>query len=264
MIIKDFSTFINEEFVDKNQYGLYVPKTKDELYKYIDIAIESAKKEGTYPDVNLNNIDVSKLRRNELDGLFGEVYNQINPDISNWDIQSIPAKFFGDNEKIKEFAIPDSVTHIGRWSFDGCSSLTSVTIPNSVRSIEWCAFRGCDSLKSVTIPNSVTSIGELTFSGCRSLTSVTIPNSVTSIEDSVFDRCSGLTSVTIGNTVINIGDRAFCWCSGLNSITIPNTTRSIGDRAFLGCDSLTSVTISKDCKIMPNSFPQNCKIIRRA
>ena len=263
MKIKDFSTFINEEFVDKTHYGLYVPKTKDELYKYIDIAIESAKKDGTYPDVNLNNIDVSKLRDNELMGLFSDVYNQINPDISNWDIQSIPVKFFCDNEKIKEFTIPDSVTHIGHWSFTGCRSLTSVTIPNTVRSIEFDAFRGCEILRSVTIPNSVTSIGDMAFRGCSSLTSVIIPNSVTSIEEDTFYHCVGLTSVTIGNGVISIGDRAFCWCSGLTSITIPNTTRSIGERAFFGCDSLTSVTIPKDCDIMPNSFPENCKIIRK-
>ena len=77
--------------------------------------------------------------------------------------------------------IPNSVTSIGDWAFDGCSTLTSVTIPNSVTSIGWGAFNGCYSLTSVTIPNSVTSIGEWAFGNCYSLTSVTIPKSVTSI-----------------------------------------------------------------------------------
>jgi hypothetical protein len=40
--------------------------------------------------------------------------------------------------------IPNSVTSIGGWAFDGCSGLTSVTIGNSVTSIGESAFNGAD------------------------------------------------------------------------------------------------------------------------
>ena len=70
------------------------------------------------------------------------------------------------------YAIPNSVTSIVGYAFDGCASLTSVTIPDGVTSIGHCAFEGCASLTSVTIPNSVTSIGSGAFEGCRSLTDV--------------------------------------------------------------------------------------------
>ena len=56
-----------------------------------------------------------------------------------------------------------SVTSIGKWAFDDCSSLTSITIPNSVTSIGGFAFSGCSSLASITIPNSVTSIERSAF-----------------------------------------------------------------------------------------------------
>ena len=84
-----------------------------------------------------------------------------------------------------------------------------IAIPNGVTSIGDYAFQGCSGLTSVTIPNSVTSIGNYAFSGCSGLTSVTIPNSVTSIGECAFARCSGLTSVTIGNSVESIGKSAF-------------------------------------------------------
>jgi hypothetical protein len=56
----------------------------------------------------------------------------------------------------------------------------SFTIPNSVTSIGSWIFEGCTSLASVTIPNSVTSIGDYAFSGCRSLTSVSFEGNIAS------------------------------------------------------------------------------------
>ena len=139
--------------------------------------------------------------------------------------------------------IPNTVTSIGDYAFDGCSGLISVIIPNSVTSIENYAFYYCSGLTSVIIPNSVTSIGAYAFYECRGLTSVTIPNSVTSIGDHAFYECRGMTSVTIPNSVTSIGAYAFYECRGLTSVTIPNSVTSIGDSAFIWCTSLTSVTI---------------------
>ena len=147
-----------------------------------------------------------------------------------------------DNE-ITDLVIPNSVTSINKYAFEGCTGLTSINIPNSVTSIGGAAFYECTGLTSINIPNSVTSIGGSAFYRCTGLTSVTIPNSVTSIGGSAFSGCTGLTSITIPNSVTSIGEYAFRGCTGLTSITIPNSVTSIGDRTFNDCTGLTSITI---------------------
>ena len=145
----------------------------------------------------------------------------------------------------KSFAIPDSVTSIGDYAFDGCTSLESVTIPDSVKSIDDYAFRGCTSLTSVNIGNGVTSIGEYAFLDCMSLESVVFGDNsqLVSIGAWAFDDCTSLTSITIPDSVKSIGYRAFYGCTSLASVSVGNGVTSIGNRAFEYCTSLTSITI---------------------
>ena len=56
-----------------------------------------------------------------------------------------------NGKEITELKIPDGVTNIGEYTFDGCNNLTSVTIPDGVTSIGEYAFRDCSSLTSVKV-----------------------------------------------------------------------------------------------------------------
>ena len=54
----------------------------------------------------------------------------------------------------KNSEIPNYVTSIGDYAFEGCSGLTSIIIPSSVTSIGWKAFDECSDLESVVFENT--------------------------------------------------------------------------------------------------------------
>ena len=165
-----------------------------------------------------------------------------------------------DGKEIKDLVIPNNITAIGSYAFNGCSGLTSVTIPSSVTNIGGAAFSECSGLTSVTIPRSVTTIGNSAFYGCSGLISVTIPRSVTTIGNSAFSECSSLTSVTIPSSMTAIRKNTFAGCSSLTSVTIPNSVTTIEKDAFGNCFGLTSVHISDLeawCKISFGSSSAN-------
>ena len=137
--------------------------------------------------------------------------------------------------------IPNTVTKIGDYAFDGRTGLTDIVIPNSVTAIGFSAFADCTGLTSIDIPNSVTAIGNSAFYRCTGLTSIDIPNSVTKIGINAFTACTGLTSIVIPNSLTVIGQQAFAACTGLTSIVIPNSVTEIDYQAFAACTGLTDV-----------------------
>ena len=161
-----------------------------------------------------------------------------------------------NGEEVKDLVIPNNITAIGSYTFDGCSGLTSVTIPNSVTGIGESAFSRCSGLTSITIPNSVTSIGRAAFAQCSGLTSITIPNSVTSIGDLAFKNCSGLTSITLPNSLTYIGNYAFYNCEMLSDVTSLSDNITIGSDcfAYISQNAVLRVPIGTKSRYISNEW----------
>lgn len=163
-----------------------------------------------------------------------------------------------------DVVIPANITNIGKYAFQGCSKLITVTMLGDVSSIGDNAFFQCFNLETVDIPESVTRIGSRAFYQCRKLTNIVlprmlinigpyaftscafthidIPSGVTVIRHHTFMWCTKLIDVKIPDSVTTIGTEAFSG-SGLQSVTISNNVKTIGDRAFCDCGQLSDISI---------------------
>ncbi len=199
----------------------------------------------------------------------------------------------------KNSIIPNYVTRIGDYAFEGCRSLENLIIPNSVTSIGHRTFKNCNKLKyneydnalylgnnenkylalintkdnniiSCEINSKTKVIYESAFSGCRSLTSINIPNSVTSIGGDAFSAYSSLESITVesGNTLYHSKDNCLIETAtntlirGCKNSVIPNYVTNIGADAFSGCSDLTSITIPNSVTSIGIQAFYGCSSIR--
>ena len=151
-----------------------------------------------------------------------------------------------NGEKVTNLVIPDGITEIKKYAFDGCSGLTGITIPNSVTSIGKYAFDGCTGLTGIVIPNSVTSIGYNAFRGCDGLTSIVIPNSVTSIGSDAFAGCTRL-KIVYNNSLLDIikGSKTH-GCIALNACAVITDNNHanydfVGDWIFTTVDDVKTL-----------------------
>ena len=95
------------------------------------------------------------------------------------------------------YTIPDGVTTIGKYAFEGYSNLETIVL-EKVQNINNYAFYG-SGLTSITVPSSVTSIGDKAFYNCPSLFQITIQKT----KDAITGEPWGGNKVISGNMVVN-------------------------------------------------------------
>ncbi len=88
---------------------------------------------------------------------------------------------------------------IGDSAFAYCKNLTSINIPDSVTHIEKNAFRGCSSLNTLTISDNsnLMQISDDAFRDCSNLVNVVLPKNVTRLSYNAFYNCTMLASLTL-------------------------------------------------------------------
>ncbi len=191
--------------------------------------------------------------------------------------------------------IPNSVTSIGEYAFDGCS-LTNINIPDSVTTICSDAFKDCSKLSSLCIPASVTKIEHAAFLNCGSLNEIVvdsantkydsrnncnalidkssdtllrgsnntiIPSNINVIGSYAFSGCNQMTGITIPSNITTIYYCAFKDCTNLEGIVIPNSVTYFADQEFQGCTNLKAVVLPDGLGIISDSTFRDCINLQR-
>ena len=95
-------------------------------------------------------------------------------------------------KRMEEISISDSITSIGRETFQSCTNLSLIVLPDGITSIANYTFQNCTNLSLIVLPDEITSIGESAFSGCTNLALTVLPDGITSIGNSAFQNCTSL------------------------------------------------------------------------
>ena len=152
--------------------------------------------------------------------------------------------------EVTELIVPNSITSINSYAFNGCTGITEITIPYSVTSIGEYAFYGCSAITSLNY-NAATCTG---FSASDSrpfynlnISTIHIGDSVRTIPAYFVTGLTKLTNVTFGKSVTSIGNYAFYGCSALaGNLSLPKSIRSIGKQAFNNIATIEAVTCAAE------------------
>ena len=139
--------------------------------------------------------------------------------------------------------MPDTVTIINGYAFDGCSNISVLTLPSNLESIGAFAFRNCNNMILTSIPDSVTSIGGSAFNGCTNLILTSLPSGLTSIAGSAFRDCTNLALTSLPDGLTSIGAYAFSNCTNIALTSLPDGITSIVDGPFYNCTNLALTSL---------------------
>jgi len=107
-------------------------------------------------------------------------------------VTEIESGALGSNTNLQSVIIPDNVTAIPTFCFDGCEKLANIIFPSQLQEINYRAFAKCTSIKEISLPDQVTTIDGYAFSGCENLSVVTLPPDIKNVHKDAFDDCKHL------------------------------------------------------------------------
>ena len=156
--------------------------------------------------------------------------------------------------------IPEGILKIYGSTFEGNTSITSVTVPDSCTYMAGPVFAGCTALEEVIIPSSVITMGaERMFEGCTSLRHIELPGVIELIAWA-FKDAPALESVVMPEAMY-IGFETFKNCTSL--VSIETSALKIGRGCFTNCTSLKEIILHDGVQILSQDFFMDCTALER-
>lgn len=146
---------------------------------------------------------------------------------------AVPDGMFAADFSLSEVQWPSGLTSIGKSSFVA-TNFTKITIPEGVTELGNYAFNGCEELTEVTLPDTLKTLGNSAFSYCYKLENIEIPENVTQVGQNAFQRCDVLKNVVISGNKVTLGSNVFKDCPALKILWFQGTLGELAEDAFSG------------------------------
>lgn len=170
---------------------------------------------------------------------------------------------------IGELAIENKELNLGKFAFEECERLASVTL--DCNTLGEAAFRNCKKIAEVSV--NCSTVPKSAFAFCEKLTAVTVGPYAVKICDAAFEKCTMLQTVTLHGGLVE--GAAFKNSGGPRTLTAENTSfdngackdlenlrtltvmgGAIGDNAFEHCENLREATLN--CLAVALEAFKNC------
>ena len=121
--------------------------------------------------------------------------------------------------------------------YSGCTSLIDVYLPDGAW-LHYASFNGCSSLKTITLPNSCTQIPNSCFYNCTSLETVVFPSTLTTLGGKAFQNCTSFKRADLPSGVTSIPQDCFHGCTSLEYLKVPSACKTIANYVTNGCSNV--------------------------
>lgn len=100
-------------------------------------------------------------------------------------------KLFAGHSEIKSVVIPDTVTDLGEFLFDGCMDLHHLTLPSGLVYLWGYTFARC-GIEEIILPDTLKRIPPYAFKECKNLKRVVCGTGLKKIDAWAFGGCNQL------------------------------------------------------------------------
>lgn len=156
-----------------------------------------------------------------------------------------------NDDMVSDLIIPENVTSIGNYAFNGCTCMESLLVPKNITNIGNSVFDNCNNLMSIVwcpeTLNDYSSASNAPFYNIRNqINSFIFGAEVRNIPAFLCYGMNNIPSIIFPNSVKNIGKNAFDGCSSIDSLMIDSNIQNIGWGAFIHCSNLSVLTLNSN------------------
>ena len=122
-------------------------------------------------------------------------------------ISVIGDKLFSGHAEIELVSIPDTVTDMGEFIFDGCDNLSHIALPSQLECLWGYTFVRC-GVEEIVLPDKLVTLPPFAFKDCKELRKIHFGKGLEKVYGMAFQGCDKLERPVFGDNV-EVSPKAF-------------------------------------------------------